>query len=260
MSRRGLTLAEAVVSIFLMLFAFVVMGRLLMTGLRYERLVDNEQNAVFLAELQLEKVRGWSAKNHTPAGALLFSDWSACPGQPGPVTNAAFPGYEVAVNSTVVALYSPCSTWELQYPVLADRRVMSQSCRRVRVTVKWSDQTYQLESLVCAPAAPAAATVGVSVTGPSNIARDAGSNYTASATGPTGTLPDVLFSWYVYGVGNGTLLPYRDGSQARLGNYMQDAATPANTVGYGSGNCLMRARARVRGKEVFGDSSQITLP
>ena len=84
MSRRGLSLAEAIIAIFLMLSGFVVMGRLLMTGMHYQRLVDNEQNAVFLAESQLEQIRGWSAKNHVPAGSVPFSDWSACPGQPGP--------------------------------------------------------------------------------------------------------------------------------------------------------------------------------
>ena len=243
-----------------MLSGFIVMSRLLMTGMHYQRLVDNEQNAVFLAESQLEQIRGWSAKNHVPAGSIPFSDWSACPGQPGPVTNAAFPGYNIAVNSTVHALYSPCSTWELQYGDPTQRRTLRQSSRRVRVTVSWNSQSYIVESLVSAPVVPSSGAVAVSVSGASSIARDGTANYTAVANGPSGVLPDVLFRWYVYGVGNGTLLPARDGITAQLGNYMQDAATPPNTVGYGTGPCLMRALARIRGKEVWGDSSSINLP
>lgn len=255
-----MSLAEAIIAIFLMLSGFIVMSRLLMTGMHYQRLVDNEQNAVFLAESQLEQIRGWSARNHVPAGIIPFSDWSACPGQPGPVSNPAFPGYDIAVNSTVQALYSPCSTWELQFTNPAERRALRQSSRRVRVTVTWNSQSYVLESLVSAPVAPASAAVSVSVSGAGSVARDATASYSAVANGPSGVLPDVLFGWYVYGVGNGTLLPARDGLTAQLGNYMQDAANPPNTVGYGSGPCLMRALARVRGKEVWGDSSSINLP
>ena len=232
------------------------MSRLMITGIRYERLVDNEQNAVFLAESQMEEIRGWSAKNHDPVGSVPFSNWSGCPSQPANPLG----GYTVVVNSTVQAIYSPCSTWELQYTSPGDQRILRQSARRVRVTVTWSDRTYQLESLVAAPVAPPGASLAVSVSGASSVARDSGSTYTASATGPNGVLPDVLFAWYVYGVGNGTLLPERDGSQAELGNYLLDAGTPPKPVGYGSGPCLMRALARVRGKEVWGDSSQINLP
>ena len=244
------------VAIFLMLSAFVVMSRLMITGIRYERLVDNEQNAIFLAESQMEEIRGWSAKNHDPVGTVPFSNWSSCPSLPANPLS----GYTVAVNSTVQQIYSPCTTWELQYTNPARRRILRQSARRVRVTVSWSDRTYQLESLVCAPVAPPAASVAVTVSGAGGVARDNVATYTAVANGPNGVLPDVLFAWYVYGVGNGTLIPERDGAQAQLGNYMQDAATPANTVGYGTGPCLMRALARVRGKEVWGDSSQINLP
>lgn len=253
-------MAEAVIAIFMLLSAFVVMARLFITGLNYEKLVDTEQNAIFLAESQMEEIRGWSAQTHQPAGSIAFSNWSGCPGQPGPITKPGFPGYDVTVNSTVEAIYSPCSSWELQYPLANNRRTLKQSCRRVRVSVSWGGRLFQIESLVAVPIAPPATAVSIQVSGPGSISQDGVGSFTAVANGPSGVLPDVMFNWYVYGVGVGTIVPDRDGATARLGHYLLDAATPPVVVGYGSGPCYMRALGRVRGKEVWGDSSNVDLP
>lgn len=259
---RGLSLAEAVVGVFVLLAAFVVLPRLFITGLRYSALVDHEQTAVFLAESQLEEVRGWSAQTHAPGSATPFSDWSGCPASPGPVVKSGFAGYGVAVNSTVHELLSPCSQWELLYTDPAQRRRLTQSCRRVRVTVRWSDRSYQLESLVSAPVASASTPISVDVnpSGSTSVAQDTRATFSATAQGPTGTLPDVMWVWYLYGVGDGTVQVDRDGAEARLGHYLLDAATPAAVTGYGSGPCLMRAIGRARGKEVYGDSGAVDLP
>ncbi len=47
-SRRGLTLAEAIVSMFVLLAGVTVMVRLFHTGLRYSTLVDNQSIATVL--------------------------------------------------------------------------------------------------------------------------------------------------------------------------------------------------------------------
>lgn len=262
MAHRGLSLAEAVVAIFVLLASFVVMVRLFLTGLHYETGVDNQQTAVFLAENQIEQIRGWSAQTHLPGSGTPFSDWSGCPGSPGPISDPNFPAYSIAVNSTVHQLYSPCSSWELLYTQPAERRVMTQSCRRVRVTVSWQNLKYELETLVATPAADSGTVVSVNVNpnGPSSVSQDSTGTFTATATGPSGTLPDVMWVWYIYGVGDATLIPDRDGASSKLGHYLLDAATPPNVTGYGSGPCRMRALGRIRGKEAFGDSGLIDLP
>ena len=259
---RGLSLAEAVVGVFVLLSAFVVLSRLFITGLRYSTLVDNQQTAVFLAESQLEDIRGWSAQTHSPGGATPFSDWTGCPGSPGPVARTGFGGYSIVVNSTVHELLTPCTQWESLYTNPAQRRRMQQSCRRVRVTVSWADRTFQLESLVAAPMAAASTVVSVDVTpsGSSSIPQDTQSAFSATAQGPSGALPDVMWVWYLYGVGDGTLQVDRDGAGARLGHYLLDAASPPAVTGYGTGPCVMRAIGRVRGKHVYGDSGAIDLP
>lgn len=262
MGRRGLTLAEAVVAVFVLLSSFLVMSRLFMTGVRYQTLIETQQNAIFLAEAQIEAIRGWSAQQHQPVGATPFSDWSSCPGSPGPITNPAFPGYSIAVNSTVHELYSPCSLWELQYPDPLERRRLAQSTRRVRVTVNWSNQQFFLESLVATPVArlTTAVSAQVSPSVSTSIAQGNSGVFSAQANGPGGVLPDVLWTWYSRGVGDGSLVPRRDGAQARVHHYLLDAADPPNITGYGIGEFRMRAVGRVRGKEVVGESGLVTLP
>lgn len=276
MKPRGLTLAEAIVSIFVMLAGVVVMVRLFHTSLRYQTLVDNQSTAVMLAEREMERVRGWSRRNHTSPGASLdFNNFlsDAYPGKTA-YEDTDFPGFQIQTAAVANAIYSPCSLFELLYPA-TERRVIRNSARKITVTVSWGWDPYklapiqhELTSLVAWPTCkfpPAPATPTVTGAG-SAIPQGGPMPVTISAVNADSqTLGDLFYSYIVEpGAGNqgggfGSVQDERDGRAATLHNYILSAAVPPVITGYGVGKCNLRARARYRGIIVEGVKSDIDM-
>ncbi len=261
MRRRGLTLSETVLAIFLLVSGFVVMFRLMHAALQYQATIDSQQTAVMLAERQLEEIRAWSWEKHGPGGGGEFSDWTQCPGLGGPGPAEGYPDFQVTVDAVAQQLYSPCSLFEEAYPTATDRRALDDAARRVTVTVAWRDRSFTLRSLVAAPTGEPAATdpVVVSPGNPASLAPGAASSLlTAAAYDSDGReLPNLTFVWYTSGVGDGTINATRDGRRARLVNQIFDSTPPPtgpNPTGVGVGPCQVVARGRYRGKEVRGVS------
>lgn len=279
MKRRGLTLAEAIVAIFVMLAGVVVMVRLFHTSLRYQTLVDNQSTAVMLAEREMERVRGWSRKNHTsPTASLDFNNFLA-DSYPGKTAyeDPDFSGFLIQTTAAAHAIYSPCSLFELLYPTVAERRVLRNSVRKITVTVSWGWDPYnsaplkhELTSLVgwptcklVPPNPPATATV----TGAgSSIPQGGPMPVTVSAVNANNhVLGDLFYAYIVQlGLGNqgggfGSVEDTRDGRAATLHNYILSGAIPPVVTGYGVGKCDLRARARYRGIIVEGVKSDIDM-
>lgn len=277
MKRRGLTLAEAIVSIFVMLAGLVVMVRLFHTSLRYQTLVDNQSTAVMLAEREMERIRGWSRRHHTSPGAdLNFNNFlgDAYPAKTA-YEDSDFPGFQIQSVAVANAIYSPCSLFELLYPA-AERRVIRSSARKITVTVTWGWDPYslaplkhELASLVAwptcrvPPSPPATATV----TGAgSSIPQGGPLPVTVSALNTDNHVLGDLFYGYIVqpGVGNqgggfGSVSDERDGRAATLHNYILSGAVPPVVTGYGVGKCDLRARARYRGIIVEGVKTDIDM-
>ena len=252
-------MAEAVISVFVLVTGFVVMSRLFHVALRYQAMVEAQQTAAVLAESQMEQIRGWSAEEHLP-GKTPFTDWSGCPGL-GSAPAADDANFTIVVNTTAHKLFSPCFQWEKLYS-LPDQRSFERACRRVRVRVSWGGRSYTLESLVSAPGARPTMPVGIKVTPDSALSIPPNANRSFSAEGRHPSKADnleAMYVWYIYGPGDGTMVQRRDGSNVTLTNQMLDAADPPAVTGYGSGDCFMRALAHVRGKRVYGDSDTVTL-
>ena len=276
---RGLSLAEAILAMFIMVFGFAIMTRLFNSALRYQANTDSQQVASVLAESMMEKVRGWNWNKHKPGSGTPFSDWSLCPGMPGgPDPNN--PAFNVAVTGppTYYPVYNPCSSWETLYPAGA-QRVMSSSACWVRVTVTWASHLYYLESLIGAPPAnvtspPSSSyTLGVSPSSPPNLAYKAVEPFSVQVTDPSSNALDDVFAFYfLLGTGDGTvvgpaswtaLTPPRDAAVTTLSqgvilhNYMSDPL--GNIIGEGNGTTTMAAYARARGLLLFNQTSQFNL-
>ena len=276
---RGLTLAEAIVSIFVMLAGVVVMVRLFHTSLRYQTLVDNQSTAVMLAEREMERVRGWSRKNHTSPGATLNFNSFTSDNYPGKVAyqDPDFSGFQIQTTAVSNAIYSPCSLFELLYPTVAERRVIRSSVKKVKVTVSWGWDPYnsgplkhELTSLVgwptCKSIPPTpVATATVSGAG-SSIPQGGPMPVTVFAVDADGhALGDLFYDYIVQpGIGNsgggfGSVNGDRDGRAATLHNYILSGTIPPVVTGYGVGTCDLRARARYRGIFVEGVKGNIDM-
>lgn len=213
--RRGLTLAEAIVSIFVMLAGIVVMVRLFHTSLRYQTLVDNQSTAVMLAERELERVRGWSRKNHTSPSAVLDFNNFLTDSYPGkvPYEDPDYPGFKIQTEASAHTINSPCSLFEALYPA-AQQRSITKACRKIKVTISWGWDPYslaplkhELTSLISWPTCKAnnasqAASASVT-TGSTSIAQGGHLNATVTATNANGQVLSDLFYNYVVEPGGG---------------------------------------------------------
>ena len=278
-SDRGLTLAEAIVAIFVLLAGVVVMVRLFHTSIRYQTLVDNQATAVMLAEREMERVRGWSRKTHTCPGATAGFATFLSDAYPGKTAyqDPDFPGFTIQTQAAANIIYSPCSLFELLYTPATRRRVISTSVRKVTVSVSWGWDPYngqplshKLCSLIALPtcdlsAAPAVITVGM--TGSTSLIQGATRDVTTSAVDQDGRPLDDLFYEYVIrpqsgdlGGGSGSVDDARDGRTSTVRNCIYDAQEPTPGIsGYGLGACNVTAQARYRGILIEGAKANVDM-
>lgn len=272
-SRWGLTLAEAIIAIFVLLAGFSIMTRLFHTGIRYQTLVDNQGIAVMLAERQMERIRGWSRQVHqSPGSSLPFSNWTGYPGQIAFV-DPDYPGYEIQAEATPHTVFSPCSLFEGIQPA-SNRRSLDDSVRRVLVSVRWGTLRHLLVSLVALPTDQSADSTSVSVdvnlSGSTTLGPGELRSLQTTATDADGrSIPDLFFNYSVQptlgpsGGGNGALGGPRHGREAVVRNAIYDV-TPESSggplvTGYGAGECRVRAVGRYRGWPITGASDAIQM-
>ena len=273
-NRRGLSLVEAIISIFLMVMGFLVMGQLYHSAMQYQAMVTERTVAATLAERQMERIRGWSAQVHkSPGGTASFDNasWASCPGAGATTTDPDNPGFNITVQTVAQALYSPCTQFETQ-PLQGAPRRINTAARRVDVLVRWqSNREFVLSSLVCLPTGEpkGAAPVGVGAIG--SLAFDARRTTSANLTNADNRLiPDAFFTWEVaslapsadppynsaVGPGAGTSEPDRDGRSALIANYIYTTSPPSPPVnpnkGWAPGDTLFVATTRYRGRRLQG--------
>jgi hypothetical protein len=261
---RGLTLAEAIIAIFILAFGFIVMARLFHAALHYEANSDAQQTAVVLANSRMDEIRGWNWQAHYPGSGIPFSDWT---GVPSAATETNFEEYTVKVTANPQTMYSPCSQFELVYPLARQRR-MTKSSMWVMVEVSWNSGrgSYTLESLVSAPPAllpVPGLTASIPTTTP--LAANMKEHILPQIHGSDGNLvPDVFFTWTFdsgspsnHDDGIGTVTGSRDGQDVYLNNYMTDAN--GIPIGVGNGKCQIDSQCRARGVTIGTTSSTITL-
>lgn len=264
MNRRGVSLVEAIISIFLLVSGILISTRLFHGALQYLGMVEAQANMVLLAEKTMEQVRGYSWKEHGPNNNRAFSDWTGCPGLAANITDPDFAGMQAKVTVTPQTLADPCTLFEASYPA-ASRRLITASVQNVTVLVDaGSNRRYSLFSLVARPTCEPQGTVSVTpASGVISVAHNANHAVSATAKDVQGrSLPDIMYEWQTLpllgnsGGGYGTFVGHRDGRSVDIHNKVFDAQDPPVQVPncWGTGQCRAQAFARYRGRRIQGVS------
>lgn len=250
--RRGISLLEAVVGLFLLVCAVLAVIVLVHSGLRHTARTQRLELATQIAERKLEEMRAWAASRQ--GAGYGFDDWSSHtgPARPDPVD----PRFQVQVNVRPWTLAANSSAIESLYPA-AEQIRLSRSALEVRVTV----DRVSLTALIGEPdrgvrASPIELTPEVAP--PPMLPRDASLTWRAEAyDADNRPLRDVTFQWYVRpGTGNGNLQQTRDGRTCVFTNRLDREVGPPIYTG---GQVVLEARARYFGRELLGQSISFAL-
>jgi Tfp pilus assembly protein PilV len=248
--RAGLTLAETVIGLFLLTFGILVSIRLFDAGLQHQATVERRALATKLAEKSMAQLRAWVRTSIPPNSVSSSYNFDAASWAPAvPATDPDYPGFTVAVRTTNLTLYSPCSEFEQPYTGLGTARDMTRSARSVKIAVTDPTNSRFSVELVSWVADPSRHLDRVSMTNLSgsipaefepavDLANPApGSWVEFEAKGhyaDGGEVPDLMFDWYTVPLGgNGTVVPARDGRTARFinGVQMTNSSPPISTAG-----------------------------
>ena len=120
--KRGLSLTELVVSFFLIAYGILIVMQLFQSAMKGQKEAERSLVAANLAERILAEARRRSGTTWPPAPFGAIDPDS---------------GYVYSVQVAAQSLYSPCTTLEMAYPI-AQRRALTQSAYRLKVTVNWN--------------------------------------------------------------------------------------------------------------------------
>jgi len=149
MKSKGLTLAEAVVAIFLLVAGFSIVAQLFHRAMRYSTRITVRQQAVAIANRRLEDIRAWSRSHHLPAGTLPMTDWG--PWAVSPVQDSYDSSYEISTEFSQPDFYNPCTRFELVNPNVSQVK-LTQHRTQVTVTVRWGgSESVRLTTFICTP-------------------------------------------------------------------------------------------------------------
>ena len=251
MKRRGLSLAETVVALFVLVVACLGCVQMFHFGLRSGSVTEKRSVAAFLANKRLTQLQVW-AKDPTH-----FSSWSGFPNG----ADADFPDYGLQTTVSDYTAFSPCSG--VQGSTV---RQLTKSLKRVQIDVSYPPFTaadhLKVVSLIGEPPHPLAGlTVLVDDSAISNPVPPAPFTQNLSAQvrdGSNTVIQDMMFDWYVDpDTGNGNIVPAADGKNASFSN---EILTPLGSTPNTSGtSCSVEAWARYMGRPIGANSGAIHL-
>ena len=202
--KRGLSLAEVIISVFFLGFVSLIVLTMLETAFKAQRRNVNLLQAGLIAQTTMAQIRVWAAD---PANFL--GNWSAYNGVTLPSPD--YPGYSVTARcgypgsgNPGCALYSPCSQLESQWVGTPQgARQMPSAVVPVELKVSWSSDPHDsirivslvgepMRSLVgCTAVAAPGATVNNPLVGSGSI-----TDFTVTVTDSAGRKFDnLLFGW-----------------------------------------------------------------
>jgi Tfp pilus assembly protein PilV len=252
---RAVSLAEAIVAIFLIVSAVMVSTSLFHSGLRYTRMTQTRAMAGMYGRKVMQEIRSWARQ---PAN--YDSDWSTYQG--AELVDPDYPGFvaRVACLAAGREALSPSLGLEEMYGARAYR--LPRASVPVRVNVAWGqpEQTLTLMSLVGEPERELdedPTVVIQRVSGPAGpVPPRAEVGFTAQLRDSNGDpIPGIRFSWSLLPVtGNATLLKGslpRDGSAMTLKHeYEWNPLMSPPQVGPISGEVRLEAVCRYRGRRI----------
>jgi len=248
LNKRGALLLEAVLAIFLLLAAIILVGSLFQrtAQLRTAHKVLDAQIA--FSEDLLDEIRLWALEPDN-----FNSDWSIWNGRVERDPNHAGVEATVRCDGAGQTLLSPSSELETSWDA-SIRRGLEKAVVRVQLTVTApSQKDLVMVSYLEPPRQELVPDPVLSVTqtsGANPLDKDAEASFAASITDADGKpIPDLVYEWHLLPqTGNATLVKStapRNGSLATLRNRI---VLPGGMVGYAPGEVRLLVRARYRGR------------
>lgn len=192
-SLRGLSLAEAVVALFLMSAGVMVAAAAFQRCLVYQRHSLRQREAAVLAENLLTRLKvyrdrfGASSQSWPDYWALYANDSFQLENQ-----------MQVSLRAQQRAVYSPCLGLETHF--LAQARKLSQSAVDVQIQLRWAagpGGSLQCRTLLAAPA-PEVTSLRLQRLDFGTVARDGFARLEVEALDSSGRpLPDLCFAWRI---------------------------------------------------------------
>lgn len=246
-SRRGLSLAETIIAIFLLVASFLVITNLFHAGLRYIHKVEARHLAVLVAQNKIEEVRDWARL------AANFQAFGTLDGDSG--SDTLYPGYTWRLEVEDLVARSPSTRMEEIAP--GQERELRSTLKKLEVSVDWETESITLVTYVAAPTGewrPTTPLVMTAVGGIPNPVPVGGTiDFQVQGFGTSGPLDDLMFRWSVRPLtGNGTITAQsRDGRTATFQNSYLGLST--------GGTVEVEVRAVYRGQERIVGSGVINL-
>lgn len=192
---RAFGLLEAVIAVFLLSYAALIVLSLIQSGFIAQRRSQQMARANLVAQSVVADIRIWAEDIDNYRG-----DWADYKGTYSP---PGFPDYNVTIKVVEDGrpIYSPCSELESQWEgTERGSRKMPNAIVPVEVKVAWSDDLRDQLTVLTYIGEPRRDTAGINfhVTGPSNptLAMNQTSRYTVRATDAAGRgLDNLLFLW-----------------------------------------------------------------
>lgn len=260
-SRRGLSMAEAIIAMFVLLGGFTVIFRLFHTAMQYSNVIDAQQQKVRVAQNKLEEIRAWSRVNHQPAGPTPFTDWTHWHNLSG--RDSEYPAIDWKVTVRNAPLSSPCSLFEKAETVVDRRRLMPDSCKQITVEANTGLGSHgvTLTTLIGQPATAELCQIELGTVGALNIKHNQHVDFTAKLqTVSARVILDMFYHWTVnssLASGNGTFSGPRTGRSATLTHVIH--VRPGLDVYCVPGPCRAHAVCTYRGKVYVETSPVISL-
>jgi len=249
MKQRGLSLAETVVALFVLVVGCLGSIQMFHVGMRASSMSEKRSVAAFLANKRLTQIQVWARDpNH-------FATWSGHPNGP----DGDFPDYPITVTHHDHIAATPCSQVQSASP-----RQLLRSLQRVQIDVAYPpfrpEDHLRVVSLVGEPPHDLTdVTVLVDDSAiPSPMAAGSTANVQAQLRDGGTVIQDALFDWQVApDTGNGTISADDSGRSARFTN---EVLLPDGTTTTMSGQrCSVEAWARYMGRQFSASSGDIHL-
>lgn len=250
-SKRGLSLLETVIALFVLLSAFTIVLTLLMRSNRALVQIEGKALAVAFSETVLDDLRVW---------ATDYDNWEAGFGSWANTTLPNYPGFEAKIVATAPTVLTPCTQLEVGKPG-AEQREMRQTARDLEITIENQGvEVFKTNTRLTEPAR-AVKEVQVNLTsGISSLSANQKAEFQAVLMDVNGrAIEDVSFHWRVQPDegGNGTVRALAtDYSRAEFENIYVGVDGVARYI---TGQCRVEAVARYRGREYFGQSALLEI-
>lgn len=232
--RRGTSLVETVIAVFILAFLGLAIGNLFHSAIRASGRAGDLQKANLITARQLARLRTLDA-----AGLAAVDG-----------TTVVEDGISLELSSWPKEQMSPCRNVVEMYPV-TDRRTLTQSLYQVRIRAQWGSESLETWSMV-APVPRELDRLELRATPPpGTLSQNDEVTFTATAYDTSNQeIQDLKFQFYVVaGTGNGTIIQRSPTGRSAVFKHILYRPPFSPIFAEPGTQCRLAARALYRGQE-----------